>query len=241
MNPKHGAARKLPIGTARTGRCLIALAVLAGGLAGCRTFNKHITEAVLDGGETKQWNIHYGSTHRYRLNNESLEEIAFEGTVEGPRISVRYQKGLADQAGQIAEQTAQMLEQVEQRIGMEITTRSTIQLLRFDAPPQNFTIHLTVEPNEFPLPMFVRAGDESYGSILAQNPSQFSRFVSSGFDGATSLGIERSRSEHAFIDGLTATASFSLSGSTATTMSSPDAKELSRVLASCKRCTMRDR
>ena len=177
MNPSHRAARKLPIGAVRIGTCLIALAVLAGGLAGCRTFNKHITEAVLDGGETKQWNIHYGSTHRYRLNNESLEEIAFEGTVEGPRISVRYQKGLADQAGQIAEQTAQMLEQVEQRIGMEITTRSTIQLLRFDAPPQNFTIHLTVEPNEFPLPMFVRAGDESYGSILAQNPSYPYLFV----------------------------------------------------------------
>lgn len=155
----------------------LALVLTVGLSIGCRSINKHLTEAVLDGGEAKQWHIYYGSTHRYGLSNDSLEQIAFEGTIAGPRISIRYQKGLADQAQQIADRTRKMLEQVEQRTGITLTTRSTIQLLRFDEPPQNFSIRLTVEPNEFPLPLFVRAGDESYAAILAQNRSYPYLFV----------------------------------------------------------------
>jgi len=172
-NTRWGSLRR-PTMTANLTLAFLLTAVLS---AGCRSLNKHLTEAVLDGGETKQWHIHYGSTHRYGLSNDSLEQMAFEGTIAGPRISIRYQKGLADQARQIADRTSEMLEQVEQRTGITITTRSTIQLLRFDEPPQNFSIRLTVEPNEFPLPLFVRAGDESYAAILAQNRSYPYLFV----------------------------------------------------------------
>ena len=52
---------------------------------------------------------------------------------------------------------------------MTITTRSTIYLLRFDQQPQDFTINLTSDPNEFLLPLFVQAGQESCETIVAQS------------------------------------------------------------------------
>jgi hypothetical protein len=161
----------------RARRCAFALLMMLALSAGCRTFNKHITEAVLDGGQAKQWQVHYGSAQQYQLDNSRLEQIEFEGTVTGPRISVRYQRRLGDQAQQIANRATEMLKQVETRIGATITTNSTIHLFRFDQTPQNYNIRLTVEPNEFPWLLFVRAGDESYPAILAQNPSYPYLFV----------------------------------------------------------------
>jgi len=158
----------------------IALLALVTGLialTGCRTLNKGISEAVLDRGKAKEWGVHYGSQYRYALNNDSLEKLDFEGCTEGERIKVHYQRGLAEPAQCIADETADLLEKVEQRLGITITTRSTIQLLRFDETPQSFDINLKVEPNEFPLPLFVRAGDESCGSILTQNRSYPYLFV----------------------------------------------------------------
>lgn len=153
------------------GNRVLALMLAATLSAGCRTINRHITEVVLDGGQAKQWHIHYGSSQQYKLDNTRLEQVEFEGTVGGPRISVRYQRRLAPLAEQIAERTTQLLEQVEQRIGAKITTNSTIHLLRFDQIPQNYNIRLTVEPNEFPWLLFVQAGDESYAAVLAENPT----------------------------------------------------------------------
>jgi hypothetical protein len=139
--------------------------------AGCRTMNKGITETILDGSETGHWHIRYGSQSFYRLNDEGLKQIEFEGLVDAGRIRVRYQRGMEVQARYIADTTAGLLRQIEQRVGVPIGTSSTIDLLRFDEPPQSFDIQLTVEPNEFPLPLFVRAGDESCTSILTQNRS----------------------------------------------------------------------
>jgi len=156
---------------------VLGLIGMAGLLAGCRTINRRITEAVLHGGETKQWQIHYGSAQQYKLGNEGLDEIEFEGSIGGERISVRYQRGLQAQAQDITDRTADLVEQVEQRIGAAITTNSTIHLLRFDETPQNYNIRLTVEPNEFPWLLFVRAGEESYPAILAENPSYPYLFV----------------------------------------------------------------
>ena len=191
MSPNHQTVAPKPLVRARKVASRILVLILTTcTITGCRTINKRITEAVLDGGEAKQWHIHYGSTLRYRLNNQSLEKIAFEGTVDAERIRVRYQKGLRNQAERIANEAVEMLERVERRIGMTITTRSTIQLLRFDEPPQNFSICLTVDPNEFPLPLFVRAGDESYRAILAQNPSYPYLFVHELVE--TSLVCDRS-------------------------------------------------
>jgi len=148
---------------------LAVLCVMA--LAGCRTVNKGITEAVLDGRTDRDWHIRYGSQGHYSLSDEGLAKIEFEGLVDAGRVRVRYQRGLQGQAQCIADVTTRLLGQVERQVGMTITTSTTLDLLRFDEPPQNFDIQLTVEPNEFPLPLFVRTGDESCTSILAQNRS----------------------------------------------------------------------
>ena len=156
---------------------VLGLIGMAGLLAGCRTINRRVTEAVLHRGEAKQWHVHYGSAQHYKLGNEGLERIEFEGSVGDEHISVRYQRGLQAQAQDFTDRTADLLEQVEQRIGAPITTHSTIHLLRFNETPQNYNIRLTVEPNEFPWLLFVRAGDESYPAILAQNPTYPYLFV----------------------------------------------------------------
>lgn len=150
---------------------LLTAALLVWTLTGCRTVNRRLTEGVLDGGHARQWHIRYGSQSFYSLGDEGLARIEFEGLIGTDRVRVRYQRGLRGQAQCVADITADLIEKVERRVGMAITTSSSIDLLRFDEPPQNFDIRLTVEPNEFPLPLFVRAGDESCVSILAQNSS----------------------------------------------------------------------
>lgn len=139
--------------------------------AGCRGFNRRTTEAVLEGGKGKPWHVSYGSQSYYSLNDAGLAKIDFEGLVDARRVRVRYQRGMQTQAQCLAQTTTDLLGQVEQHVGVTIGTSSTIDLLRFDEPPQSFDIQLTVEPNEFLLPMFVRAGDESCTSIMAQNRS----------------------------------------------------------------------
>jgi hypothetical protein len=119
-------------------------------LAGCRTMNKGITEAVLDGRTDRDWHIRYGSHGHYSLNDEGLATIEFEGLVDAGRVRVRYQRGLQGQARCIADVTGRLLAQVERQTGVTITTSTTLDLLRFDEPPENFDIQLTVEPNEFP-------------------------------------------------------------------------------------------
>jgi hypothetical protein len=138
-------------------------------LAGCRTINRGITETVLDRGETNEWRVRYGSHGHYGLTNATLADLEFAGWVEADGVRVQYQRGLDAQAQRIADETAGLLDRVEQHLGMTITTATTVHLLRFDEMPQFFDIELAVEPNEFPLPLFVRAGDESWQSILVQN------------------------------------------------------------------------
>lgn len=150
---------------------LLAAAMLVWTMAGCRTVNRRLTEGVLDGGHARQWHIRYGSQSFYSLGDDGLAKIEFEGLVDRDRVRVRYQRGMQGQAKCIADATTNLIEQVERQVGMTITTSCSIDLLRFDEPPQNFDIQLTVKPHEFPLPLFVRAGDESCTSILAQNRS----------------------------------------------------------------------
>jgi len=145
--------------------------------AGCRTISKGITESVLEREEAKEWRVQYGSRMHYALTDETLENMDFEGTLQAGETTVRYQRGLGPQAQCIADRTAALLEQVHDRTGVTISTHSTIYLLRFDQRPQNFDILLTVEPNEFPLPLFVRAGAESCQAIIAQNRSYPYLFV----------------------------------------------------------------
>jgi hypothetical protein len=169
LNPFDRRDRTVSIPLSAGWLALLTVLVLA--LAGCRTVNRRLTETVLDGEHARQWHIRYGSQSFYSLGDEGLARIEFEGLVDRDRVRVRYQRAMQGQAECIADATTRLIEQVEQQIGMTVTTSTTIDLLRFDEPPQNFEIQLTVEPNEFPLPLFVRAGDESCMSILAQNRS----------------------------------------------------------------------
>lgn len=142
--------------------------VLLGLSAGCRTISKGITESVLQRGSSR-WQVHYGSRVHYMLTDKTMQKVQFEGSRNAADTVVRYQRGLGEQAQCIADVTDKLVGEVEQRLGLTITTRTIAYLLRFDERPENFDIVLRVEPNEFPLPLFVRAGEESCAAILAQN------------------------------------------------------------------------
>ena len=150
---------------------LVGGMVLVGLSTGCRTISRGITESVLEPGGSERWEVRYGSRIIYTLTNETLTNVEFEGSVLSGDVVVRYQRGLGPQAQCVADRTAALLDRVSERTGIAISTRTTVYLLRFDQRPQNFNITLAVEPNEFPLPMFVQAGEESCDSIIAQNYS----------------------------------------------------------------------
>ena len=150
---------------------LVVLVLWVGLSAGCNSINKGITENVLTRGKQRQWGIYYASQLRYTLTDAALLEVEFEGSRNAGDTVVRYQRGLADQAQCLADKTAALLEAVHRRTGVTITTRSTLYLLRFDRPPDDFNISLTSEPNEFLLPLFVQAGQESCEAIVARSRS----------------------------------------------------------------------
>ena len=133
------------------------MATLVGLSAGCHSINKGITEAVLARDTPREWTIRYASRLQYTLTNEALLNVEFEGSRNAGDTVVRYQRGLGDQAQCLADKTAALLETVHQRTGVTIRTRRTIYLLRFDQQPQDFTVSLASEPNEFMLPLFVRS------------------------------------------------------------------------------------
>ncbi|HNS22315.1 MAG TPA: PDZ domain-containing protein [Sedimentisphaerales bacterium] len=147
----------------------LGMVLLVGLAGGCRTVNRRITESVLERDTSDQWQVHYGSQVQYTLANGALTDIPFEGSMIADDVVVRYQRGLGPQAQCVAQRMADLLERVRERTGIAICTRATVYLLRFDQRPQNYDITLSVEPNEFPIPLFVRVGDESCDAIIAQN------------------------------------------------------------------------
>ncbi len=154
-----------------SGVLLAGLATLASFFSGCNSFNKGITEAVLARTKSREWTIHYASRLQYTLTNAALLNLELEGSRNAGDTVVRYQRGLDSQAQCLADKTAALLEMVRQRTGAIITTRCTMYLLRFNQQPQDFSISLTAEPNEFLLPLFVQAGQESCDAIVAQSRS----------------------------------------------------------------------
>jgi len=139
--------------------------------AGCRSFSRGVTENVLEKSTAEQWQVQYGSRVAYTLTTDTLTNVEFEGSVLSGDVVARYQRGLRPQAECLAERMSDLVNQVSTRTGVAISTRPTLYLLRFDQRPQNYTITLAVEPNEFPLPLFVQVGDESCEAIVAQNQS----------------------------------------------------------------------
>ncbi len=149
---------------------LAAMAMLGLG-AGCRTINRGVTESVLERATAENWRVQYGSHILYTLTTDTLTDVEFEGSVLSGDVVARYQRGLKPQAQCLAERMSDLINQVSERTGVVISTRPTIYLLHFDQRPQNYAITLAVEPNEFPVPLFVQVGDESCEAIIAQNRS----------------------------------------------------------------------
>ncbi len=152
---------------------ILAISALLVGLAagGCSSFNKGITESVLAKKKAREWSIHYASRLQYTLTNKALLDVEFEGSRNAGDTVVRYQRGLGDSAQCLADKTAALLEAVQRRTGVVFSTRSTIYLIRLDHQPQDFVISLASEPNEFLLPLFVQAGQESCEDIVTQSRS----------------------------------------------------------------------
>jgi hypothetical protein len=155
-----------------TSATIVAISGLLVGLtAGCTSFNKSITESVLARTKPHEWNIHYASRLQYTLTNRSLLNVEFEGSRNAGNTVVRYQRGLGEAAQCLADRSAGLLEAVQRRTGVVLSTRSTIYLIRLEHQPQDFTISLTSEPNEFALPLFVQAGHESCEDIVTESRS----------------------------------------------------------------------
>jgi len=149
---------------------LVTMATVGLG-AGCRAINRKVTESVLERTTAQRWQVQYGSRMTYKLTTDTLTDVEFEGSVLAGDVVARYQRGLGSQAQTLAQSMTDLLDRVTERTGVSISTRTTMYLLRFDRRPQSYFITLSVEPNEFPLPLFVQAGDESCEAIIAQNHS----------------------------------------------------------------------
>ena len=154
---------------------LMALGLLSSG--GCRAVNKAVTKAVIQRAKSPRGEIHYRSDAKYTLNDSRLEQVEFAGSVSVEDVNVHYQRGLQTQADCIANKTAHLLWRVEKRTGINISRNTIIYLLRLDEIPDSFEIKLKFDPNEFQLPLFVKAGRESCETILADNQSYPYAFV----------------------------------------------------------------
>jgi hypothetical protein len=150
---------------------LLTLSVGIAGLTGCRAVHRGMTERILGRGKPQGGRMHYGASgKRYTLDDKGLKDVAFEGSfTSGGTVRVDYPKGLYRQAESLADMTADLVGRVQERLGVTIRTKCHMYLLRVDEIPQNAEVDIAVEPNEFPMPLFVKVGDESAQAILAQN------------------------------------------------------------------------
>jgi hypothetical protein len=138
-------------------------------VAGCGTLNKEVTKAILKGGRATGFQMHYQGDRQYVLDDAKLKQTTFAGTIHIADVNITYQKGLHDQAQCIALQTADVLAEVEERTGVEISFRTHLYLLRLDEIPQSYNIRLGAPRNEFRMPLFVEAGKESCRAVACQN------------------------------------------------------------------------
>ena len=136
--------------------------------AGCRTFNKEITKTMYQK-KPKTLESHSSGSKKYTLTNSQVREIDFAGSVRVEDVNVSYQRGLDAQADCIASRTSKLLSEVEERTGVQLSFEAKIYLLRVDEIPQSFNISVVSDANEFCLPLFVEAGNESCETIISTN------------------------------------------------------------------------
>jgi hypothetical protein len=139
--------------------------------AGCGTFNKEVTKAILKGGKATGFQTHYSGDRQYVLNDAKLKQTVFEGIIHIADVNITYQHGLHDQAQCIAQRTADVLAEVQEQTGVEISFKTCLYLIRLDEIPQSFKVAISSPRNEFRIPLFIEAGKESCEDIVCRNIS----------------------------------------------------------------------
>ena len=149
---------------------LVLLALCLVQVTGCASFNKAVSKRVYKKGKTKSAGVTLGGTRTYRLSSSDLKDRPFEDQMKLGRVTVQHQQGLGDQAECLAKKIDELIIEVEDRTGLEMTVSPKIYLIRLDEIPQSFNIDIDVnEPNELPVAMFAEAGNEDCHTILAHN------------------------------------------------------------------------
>lgn len=117
----------------------------------------------------KRLESHSSGGTKYTLTDSQMREIDFAGSIRIEDVNVSYQRGLDAQADCIANRTSELLSKVEKRTAVQICFEPVIYLLRLDEIPRNFNISVVSDVNEFGLPLFVGAGNESCETIISTN------------------------------------------------------------------------
>ncbi len=138
-------------------------------LSGCNSAEKARCIGICSK-EAKKSTISYRAAYNYGLDKEGLQKTDFAGKTQVGNIEVSYPRNLQAQAECIADHIDKLLSYIQQSIGLQLHFNTVgVYLFRVDKIPQNFEIKRDVDSNEFYLPLFVEADNESCSSILSQN------------------------------------------------------------------------
>lgn len=138
-------------------------------LTGCQRLEKARCISLCSK-KPKETTISYRAAYNYRMNDEDLQKIDSADKTRVGNIEVSYPRNLRAQAECVADHIDSSLSYIRQSMALELhfdTVR--VYLLRVNNIPQNFEVTLDVDSNEFYLPLFVEAGNESCSSVLSQN------------------------------------------------------------------------
>lgn len=145
--------------------CTAALLIFSmAGICGCKSVSERMMKS-----QPKESRAYFRSSYVYRLDDERLAQMKFEGEVEADGVNVTYQAGLEQQAQCLAGQIGELMEHVESSMGVDICLCAKVYLLRVDVAPSNCEINLKTDPNCLVMPLFVSVGEESCEAITAVN------------------------------------------------------------------------
>jgi len=134
-------------------------------VTGCSGIAKELTRHPNSEFYCMQYNIRYE-----QITNSTIEKMEPAGSVCEGDVEVYYKRGLEAQADCIAAKTNILLNDVEERTGLQIPYKVKVYLIRMERIPENVDACFKISPsNELYLPLFVEAGNESCESIISQN------------------------------------------------------------------------
>ena len=142
---------------------IITAVLIIFGSSGCSSLNKSAAEKM-----RKNMHMHMIATPK-KLDQNYFKNLSFEGITSIEKINVQYQSGLSEQADCIANQFDQLLDRVEERVGVDVQFNDiNLKLIRTEVIPKAFMFCVPVDSNSITLPLWVEMGDESCQSILSR-------------------------------------------------------------------------